>query len=159
MSGSQPENLKTRERAGPSVPPPDASRVPVVNERAGTLEPMTSTPPAERRILAILGEVKRVRRWSVPQLLRVRAFLGEVRIDLRENTIPDDFTLDVKAWGARVTLVVPPGVDVSFDVLALGGNAINQAREPSDESNAKRIRVNGTAALGEIRVLVRERDG
>jgi predicted membrane protein len=135
------------------------SRAPAVREQAGSLDASTSAPPAERRILAVLGEVKRVRRWAVPKLLRVRAFLGEVRIELRENAIPDDFMLDVRAWGGRVTLVVPPGVDVGFDVLALGGNAITQASEPSDESKAKRIRVSGTVVLGEVRALVRDRDG
>ena len=152
-----PDDLKTRQPAAPNLGAPDVNRVPAAREKAGSLDAPTASPAAERRILAILGEVKRVRRWAVPQLLRVRAFLGEVRIDLRENAIPDDFTLDVRAWGARVTLIVPPGVDVGFDVLALGGNAINQAPEPGDESSAKRIRVNGTAVLGEIRVLVRER--
>ena len=154
----EPDNLRNRERTELWRGAPDASGVPAAREQAGALDASTAAPAVERRILAILGEVKRVRRWAVPQLLRVRAFLGEVRIDLRENAIPDDFTLDVRAWGARVTLIVPPGVDVGFDVLALGGNAINQASEPGDVSSAKRIRVNGTAVLGEIRVLVRARD-
>jgi len=123
--------------------------------RGGTLAPV----PEERRVLAIAGEVRRVGRWLVPRLLRVRAFLGEVKVDLRESLIPEGFTLDVRAYGARVTLVIPPGVNVVFDVFAFMGNAVNQAHEPvAEEGGAPAIRVIGSAYLGEVRVLVRDLD-
>ena len=123
-------------------------------ERAGEV----SAVPGERRILALLGEVRRMGRWVVPRLFRVRAFLGEVKVDLRENPIPEDFTFDVKAFGARVTLIVPPGVNVVFDVFVALGNAISQAHEPTpDDTTSPTIRVRGSAVLGEVRVLVRER--
>jgi hypothetical protein len=113
----------------------------------------------ERRILTFMGEVRRLGVWAVPRLLRVRALLGEVKLDLRENVIPDGFTLDVSAFGARVTLIVPPDVEVAFDVFALMGNAINQADEPVRErADVQRVRVKGSAILGEVRVLVRERE-
>jgi predicted membrane protein len=114
--------------------------------------------PPERRMLAIVGEARRVGRWVVPQCLRVRAILGEVKVDLRESPIPDGFTLDVTAVGSRVTLIVPPGVTVAFDVLAVLGNAINQAHETATPGSASpAVRVTGSAVLGEVRVLVRER--
>jgi hypothetical protein len=121
----------------------------------GTLAPV----PEERRVLAVAGEVRRVGRWLVPRLLTVRAFLGEVKVDLRESRIPEGFTLDVRAYGARVTLVIPPGVNVVFDVFAFMGNAVNQAHEPvAAEGGAPAIRVVGSAYLGEVRVLVRDLD-
>ncbi|HEY7236777.1 MAG TPA: hypothetical protein VH539_21635, partial [Gemmatimonadaceae bacterium] len=101
----------------------------------------------------------RVGRWLVPRTFRVRAFLGEVKVDLRENLIPEGFTFDARAYGSRVTLIVPPGVNVVFDVFAFMGNAINQAHEPvAGATAAPTIRVVGSAYLGEIRVIVRERD-
>ena len=121
---------------------------------AGEVAPV----PDERRILAMLGEVRRVGRWVVPRLFRVRALLGEVRVDLRENPIPDGFTFDVKAFGSRVTLIVPPGLNVAFDVFAVLGNAISQADEPTPGDTSPAIRVKGSAVLGEVRVLVRARD-
>lgn len=115
--------------------------------------------PEERRIFAFMGEVRRVGRWLVPRTFRVRAFLGEVKVDLRENLIPEGFTFDARAYGSRVTLIVPPGVNVVFDVFAFMGNAINQAHEPvAGATAAPTIRVVGSAYLGEIRVIVRERD-
>ena len=118
----------------------------------------TDPIPAERRILALMGEIRRVGRWIVPRVFRVRAALAEVRVDLRENPIPQDFTFDVRAFGSRVTLIVPPEVTCVFDVFALVGNAINQADEvPRDPSTAPRIHVTGSVFLGEVRVLVRAR--
>ena len=123
--------------------------------RDGTLAPV----PEERRVLAVAGEVRRVGRWLVPRLLRVRAFLGEVKVDLRESRIPEGFTLDVRAYGARVTLIIPPGVNVVFDVFAFMGNAVNQAHESvAEEGGAPAIRIIGSAYLGEVRVLVRDLD-
>lgn len=134
----------------PEDRPPIAS-----STREGALTPF----PEERRVLALAGEVRRVGRWLVPRLLRVRAFLGEVKVDLRENLIPEGFTLDVRAYGSRVTLIIPPGVSVLFDVFAFMGNAVNQAHEPvAEKGGAPAIRVIGSAYLGEVRVLVRDPD-
>jgi hypothetical protein len=111
--------------------------------------------PEERRILAILGEARRKGRWLVPHLLRVRAYFGDVKVDLRDNPIPQDFTLDVGAFAAGVTLIVPPGVDVAFDVFAMMGTAKSEADEPSHGSRAPWIRVTGSVVMGEVKVIVR----
>ena len=127
---------------------------PVARDRA----PLQKPALPERRILAFMGEIRRMGRWTVPRVLRVRAFLGEVKVDLRDNHIPYGFVLDARAWGSRVTLIVPPDIPVAFQVFAVMGNAINQANEPQPETPAaEQIRVVGSAFMGEIRVLVRER--
>lgn len=117
------------------------------------LEPV----PQERRILTILGEARRNGRWLVPHLLRVRAYFGDVKVDLRDNPIPQDFTLDVGAFAAAVTLIVPPGVDVAFDVFAMMGTAKSEADEPSHGARAPWIRVTGNVFMGEVKVVVRDR--
>lgn len=133
-------------------------RAPEKLQKAAQAGAVADRPP-ERRILAMAGEVRRVGQWLVPQLLRVRAFLGEVKVDLRGNIIPEDFTLDVRAYGSRVTLIVPPGMNVIFDVFSFMGNAINQAHEAATNPGQPVIRVVGSAYLGEVRVLVREVEG
>lgn len=145
-------------RRDPGLPPaPNEGQMPAV--RGDRVSSVAATePPEERRILSFMGETRRVGRWAVPRLMRVRAFFSEVRIDLRENPIPERFTLDVSAWGSRVTLVVPPRVSVTSDVFALMANSINQADEvPRDGERGPHVHVHGSAVLGEFRVLVRER--
>ncbi len=143
-ASDSPFDARERAPLAPAAPAPPPSAV--------------AAPPDERRILTLLGETKRVGRWRVPRLLRVRALLGEVWIDLRDSAIPEDFVLDLRAYGTRVTLVVPPGIDVAFDVFVALGNAKSQAHEPvGAEPRAPAIRVLGSALLGEVRVLVRER--
>jgi hypothetical protein len=117
-----------------------------------------ATMPAERRILAVMGETRRKGRWEVAQRMVVRALMGEVKLDVRDAPIGDGFTLDVRAVMSRVTLIVPPGVSVLFDVFAMAGNAINDAHEfQPGRAGVPVIRVVGGAYLGEVRVLVRER--
>jgi len=145
------QRSKKTQPASFSVPQRDASLVRAESKAA--LAPI----PDERRILAVMGATRRVGRWIVPRLFRVRAFLGDVKVDLRENPIPEDFTFDVRAYGSSVTLIVPPDVDVIFDVFAFMGNAINQANESLGGGTRQQIRVVGSAYLGEVKVLVRER--
>lgn len=148
----RPNRVTTDRRFVPNVDRGVPERSPLVVRPTAALE---SPPIRERRILAVLGEARRIRQWVVPSLLRVRALLAEVRVDLRECEIPPDFTMDVRAAGARITLVVPPGVDVAFDAVALLGNAFSQAPETPRVEGRRSIRVTGSVALGEIRVLVR----
>ena len=112
--------------------------------------------PEERRILSIFGEAKRKGRWLIPRLLRVRAYFADVKVDLRDNPIPQDFALDVGAFAASVTLIVPPGVDVMFDVFAAMATATSEANEPlSNNTRAPWIRVTGSVFMGEVKVIVR----
>ena len=153
MSASErPARVPTKDGLAPNAEKKGPEPLPLVARAAGAVE--SPAPVRERRILAVLGEARRVRRWVVPSFLRVRALLAEVRVDLRDSVIPPDFTMDVRAAGARVTLVVPPGVDVAFDAVALLGNAFSQAPETRG-GQGPTIRVTGSVALGEIRVLVR----
>jgi hypothetical protein len=117
------------------------------------LEPV----PEERRILSIFGEAKRKGRWLVPRLLRVRAYFADVKVDLRDNPIPQDFTFDVGAFAASVTLIVPPGVNVVFDVFAAMATATSEADEPlSNSTLAPWIRVTGSVFMGEVKVVVKD---
>ena len=112
--------------------------------------------PEERRILSIFGEAKRKGQWLIPRLLRVRAYFADVKVDLRDNPIPQDFTFDVGAFAASVTLIVPPGVDVMFDVFAAMATATSEANEPlSNNTRAPWIRVTGSVFMGEVKVIVR----
>lgn len=47
-----------------------------------------SRAPAEKRFLALMGEVNRQGRWSVPAYLKVSAIMGTVRLDLRKAEVP-----------------------------------------------------------------------
>ena len=56
--------------------------------------PMYSVVPAvsgesEKRLLALMGEVRRQGPWVVPRRIRAAAWMGAIRIDLREAQIPE----------------------------------------------------------------------
>lgn len=84
--------------------------------------------------------------------------MSEVKIDLRDTPIPHDCTIDVLAVMANVTVIVPPGVSVDFDVFPVMASARNDAHELGlTPSGAPRVRVTGSAAMAEVRVRVRAR--
>ena len=90
--------------------------------------------------------------------MRCRAFFSDVKVDLRDNPIPPGFTFDVGAFASSVTLLVPPGVDVVFDVFAAMASATSQADEPLNNSTrAPWIRVKGSALMSEVKVVVKGR--
>ena len=114
--------------------------------------------PAEGRILGIMSETRRQGPWRVPQHLRVKAVMSEVKIDLRYAVIPPACTIDVSAIMANVSFIVPPGFVVDFDVGAIMGASRNDARAVAhDTYTLPHVRIRGSAIMAEVRVRVRDR--
>ena len=137
-------------------------RVPPLASHPGAPRPAPSPPPpspevtlprGERRILAVFNEMRRSGWWEVPRFLRVRAVAADLKLDLRDTTIPEGCTFDVGAYMAAVTIIVRPGTTVDFDVLPMLGSAVNKA--PSS-GPVPHLRVTGTALMAEVKVIVRE---
>ena len=71
---------------------------------------------AEERIRGVMSEVRRDGPWLLPQQLRVSGLMSDVRLDLRQATIPPGCVIDVLAVMSSVTIIVPPGLSVEFEV-------------------------------------------
>jgi hypothetical protein len=112
--------------------------------------------PDERRLLCVMSEARRSGWWPMPRLVRVRAVMGNLRLDLRDAPILDELTIDVRAIMSSVVLIVPPGLSVRFELFATLGNAGSQAPDLGPAA-APRILVDGSAFMSEVRVIVRER--
>ena len=118
-----------------------------------------SAPPAaaEGRILGIMSETRRMGPWRVPQALRVKAVMSDVKIDLRYAVIPAVCTIDVSAIMANVSFIVPPSLVVDFDVTSIMASARNDARAVASVGYIlPHVRIRGSAIMSEVRVRVRE---
>lgn len=112
---------------------------------------------AEGRILGIMSETRRMGPWRVPQWLRVKAVMSDVKIDLRYAVIPSGCTIDLSAIMANVSFIAPPGLVVDFDVTSIMASARNDARAmASDGYTLPHVRIRGSAIMSEVRVRVRE---
>jgi hypothetical protein len=137
---------------------PDAASVEAV-VRDLVVAPPAAPPaaaPDERRVLCVMSEARRSGWWPMPRLLRLRAIMGNVHIDLRDAPIVDELTIDVSSVMSSVVIVVPPELSVRFEVFATLGNAVSKAPDRGPAA-APRVLVDGHALLGEVRVVVRDR--
>ena len=113
--------------------------------------------PTEGRILGIMSETRRVGPWRVPQRLRVKGIMSDVKIDLRYAVVPPGCTIDVSAVMANVQFIVPPGMIVDFDVGAIMATTRNDPRAAGrDVYTVPHVRIHGSAVMAEVRVKVRE---
>lgn len=117
-----------------------------------------AAPPArsEERIRGVMSEVRRDGAWRLPQRLMVSAVMSDIRLDLRQAVIPPGCTIEVSAIMANVTILVPPGLPVDFDVSPIMGSARNDSTRVPPAFGAPLVHVRGRAIMAEVRVRMRE---
>jgi len=123
--------------------------------------PMYSVAPSipgepEKRYLALMSEVRRQGPWVVPRRIRARAFMGAVRIDLREAQIPEEgVDIDASAFMGEVRIILPPGMHADVDGLAIMGEFTDRTTNAGSLPGMPRIRVSGTVIMGGVRAETR----
>lgn len=130
---------------------PITEDLPVVT--GGGAPPPEDAREAPREISTILGSEKLNGRFVVPPRMRLRAVLGEVKVDLTEAVVPrGDIVVEAESFLGEVTLTVPEGVDVRLEA---GTNVLGERKNklpPPSSPDAPVIRVHGTVVLGSVKV-------
>jgi hypothetical protein len=109
------------------------------------------------RVLGIMSEIRRQGPWRVPQRLRVKGIMSDVKIDLRYAVLPPACTIEVSAIMANVSFIVPPGMVVDFDVTSFMSSAHNDERATATSVyTMPHVRIRGRAIMAELKVRVRE---
>ncbi|HET7187654.1 MAG TPA: hypothetical protein VFI52_05840 [Gemmatimonadaceae bacterium] len=117
---------------------------------------MPAPVPSEGRIMGIMSETRRVGPWRVPQTLRVKAIMSDVKVDLRYAIVPPGCTIDVSAIMSNVAFIVPPGMIVDFDVSSVMAATGNDVRAEGSGYVLPHVRIRGSAFMAEVRAKVRE---
>lgn len=119
------------------------------NALDGTVHPRASAGGSP--IVAVLGDVKRTGRWSVPATVKGYAVLADITLDLREADLPaGDVTIDIKAVLGSVRVIVPPGMNVRTQgVTVLGDTKVEVAPGRYDGPT---LTVRGLSILGDVKV-------
>ena len=141
-------------------PPPKSGTTPVRLPDAQLVAPIDV---AERgRMLSIMGESKRLGRWSVPRHLDVVAIMSDMRLDLTHAALPVGIVdIDVRVVWAAFRLIVPPGMRVVNQihaVMAAVNSATDDLSSVASAGGGPIIRLTGLALMGEVKIVVRRRE-
>jgi hypothetical protein len=138
---------------------PAAAQLPSVRASAPGVAPISAPPHA--RMLAIMGETKRVGRWQVPRQLDVLSVMSDMKLDLTQAIVGPGITdIHVRAVWTACKIVVPPNMRVINEMHAIMASVTSKAHE-MDPPDAKRpsgpvIRLTGTALMAEVKIVVRK---
>jgi hypothetical protein len=127
------------------------------------LEPLVrdlpAHPPAalpvrarKRWVVAVMGHVVRRGRWRVAERTWVLNVMANSVLDLREAVLSSpEVELRVLAMMGNVSIIVPTGVDVELDAVALMGNRTDLTRSEG-KPGAPVVRVTGLVLMGNVMV-------
>jgi len=120
-----------------------------------------TSAPAYARMLAIMGETKRLGRWQVPRQLDVLSVMSDMKLDLTHAVIGPGVTdIHVRAVWTACKIVVPPNIRVINEMHAIMASVTSKAHEmdppDSDRPSGPVIRLTGTALMAEVKVVVRK---
>ncbi len=128
-----------------------ASQVPAAARVDSTL------PVSERDfIVSVMGGSERRGRWTPPRKLTVLSMMGGSVLDFREaNFATEEVHVTVVAIMGGTEIIVPPGVHVEWNGVAImggiGGRDIGQSTAPG----APKVRVSGLVLMGGVDIKER----
>ena len=140
-----------------SVAQPASQQLAPTGGSSGSAAPVA--PPAGTRMLAIMGETRRVGRWQVPRQLDVLSIMSDTKLDLTQAAVAPGITeIHVRAFWSACKIVVPPNMRVINEMHAIMASVTSKAHEmdaPGARSTGPVIRLTGTALMAEVKVVVR----
>jgi hypothetical protein len=108
-------------------------------------------------ILAVMGGAERKGAWTPPRTLHVVTVMGGAHLDFRDARLSSGVTeVTCFVLMGGVEIVVPPGVHVELNGIALmGGFGQSGGRELPRDPNAPVLRIGGVAVMGGVELQVR----
>jgi Cell wall-active antibiotics response LiaF, C-terminal len=130
--------------------------------------PVATSQPQRKRIVAYLGETKKMRRpWQLAPSTQVKAVMGEVKLDLTRAALPSRARIQITAVMGTVTLYVPSATRVAVrsrvylgDAHLLGESAsgvvaFGQAEHvPSPDPPSAELEIEALVVMGNLKVAL-----
>lgn len=138
----------------PAVVPP-AAPVPAAGDGVQVAHP--SQVAEQQFVVAVMGGACRRGAWTASRQLNVIAVMGGAELDFRQARMAPGVTeLNVFALMGGVQVVVPPGVQVEMNGIALMGGFDEKIRADAPPAPGSPIlRIGGFAMMGGVDVTVR----
>lgn len=125
----------------------------VTRDLPAVLPPSAVRRPPVRWSVALLGGVERRGFWRVGELSWAIAFMGGCNLDLRGAAISAPvMTINAVSVMGGVDVIVPPGVEVELEGMAVMGSKTLELSGPPPGPGAPVVRVNAFAFMGSVTV-------
>jgi uncharacterized protein DUF1707/cell wall-active antibiotic response 4TMS protein YvqF len=120
----------------------------------------TSEVPPRGEMAAVMGSSDRKGSWFVPRHLKVFAFMGSARLDLREARLAQGITeIEIVSVMGAVEIIVPPGVRVETVGAAFLGTFETAPGDSATLNVAQPVvRISGFALMAAVETKVRRRN-
>ncbi|MFC5829131.1 DUF1707 SHOCT-like domain-containing protein [Nonomuraea insulae] len=107
-----------------------------------------------RWFVGVMGDSKRRGQWRIDQELGAVAVMGDVVLDLREAEVRTD-QVDILAVSVMgdVKIIVPDGVTVDLDGMAIMGDKKVDVLQAPAGMNVPVVRVQAYAIMGDVKVV------
>jgi hypothetical protein len=137
-------------RDPPARPSKTSATVPATSRRTAV-----ETWTRDRQFLvAVMGGAIRRGRWNPAQRTFLFAFWGGAELDFREALLPQGITeISIVAIMGGAEIIVPPGVNVECDGIAIMGGFDHSGQNGGPDSPT--LRVNGLAIMGGVDIKCR----
>ncbi len=111
---------------------------------------------ARKKSVALMSSFRKVGEWALARRNEVWAVMGEATIDMREATFPGGtIELHCVAVMGEVKVIVPPGLRIACDGMAVMGEFTEYHSSGDEEPGAPLVRITGTAVMGSVRIQTR----
>lgn len=102
-----------------------------------------------------MSSSKRRGSWRIDKPLGAVAVMGDVLLDLRQAEVRTGGVVDIMATAVmgNVKIIVPDGVEVELDGIAVMGDKKVQVIEAPPGTNAPLVRVTAYVLMGDVKVV------
>lgn len=123
---------------------------------ASAFSASASIPMSTAWFVAIMSSTVRRGRWLLRPSSRALAVMGKVILDLRGAEVAGSHShITAVAVMGSVTVIVPEGIDVELDGLAVMGNKSLRGGAEQARPGAPTVMVTAVAMMGEVTVLTK----
>jgi hypothetical protein len=112
---------------------------------------------AVQTIRGIMSSTERRGPWVVPRRIRVRATMSSTVLDFRDARLPaGPVEIDLRAIMSSTEIIVPPGLAVETEGVAIMGSFEHVDRAPAHpDPDAPLLRVRGLAFMSSVEIKMR----
>ena len=117
-------------------------------------DPTNGRRDASRRrwIVSVFGDISRSGSWSATERTSPLTLFGDIDLDLRDATLPDEVTITAVAPFGNIGLLVPENVHVDVGGFTLFGSKKITVRDVPSGPSAPRVRLRGFTLFGSLKV-------